>query len=84
MSNITIYGKHNCNWCVSARELLNRYQIGYEYFTVGEDIGVDEVLNLFPNAKTVPIVTVNGKRIGGYEELREYVEDTRNFDSTGY
>jgi glutaredoxin len=79
---ITIYGKPNCNWCVAAKELLNRLGMNYSYLTVGEDIGIDEVTSMFPGVRTVPIVAVNNVRIGGYEELKEYVENSRNTDET--
>ena len=73
---IEVYGKQNCNWCVKARELLNQKGINYKYYSVGEDIGIDFILENFPGVKTVPIVAVDGKRIGGYEELKQYLEET--------
>ena len=75
---IRIYGKLNCNWCVKARELLNQYGMQYEYVVVGETIGITEFLEMYPGTKTVPLVEINGKKIGGYEELAKYVEDTKN------
>ena len=73
---IEVYGRPNCNWCVAAKQLLNEKGINYRYLTVGEDIGIDEVKEAFPNVRTVPIVAVDGKRIGGYEELKQYLEET--------
>jgi glutaredoxin len=73
---IEIYGKHNCNWCVAAKQILNQHGINYRYMNVGEDIGINEITEMFPGVRTVPIVVVDGKRIGGYEELREYLEET--------
>ena len=73
---IEVYGRPNCNWCVAAKQLLNEKGINYRYLTVGEDIGLDEVKETFPGIRTVPIVAVDGKRIGGYEELKGYIEET--------
>ena len=73
---IEVYGKSNCNWCVKARELLNSKGINYKYFSVGEDVGIDFIIESFPGIKTVPIIAVDGKRIGGYEELKNYLEET--------
>ena len=73
---IEIYGKHNCNWCVAAKQILNQHGINYRYMNVGEDIGINEITEMFPGVRIVPIVVVDGKRIGGYEELREYLEET--------
>ena len=73
---IEVYGRTNCNWCVAAKQILNEKGINYRYINVGEDIGIDEVKELFPGVRTVPIVAVDGKRIGGYEELKQYLEET--------
>jgi len=75
---IKIYGKPNCNWCVKARELLNMYNMQYVYLTVGEDVGITELLEMYPGTKTVPLIEVDGKKLGGYEELTRYVEETQN------
>ena len=75
---IRVYGKHNCNWCVKARELLNAYNMQYEYIIVGEGIGITELLEVYPGTKTVPLIEVDGKKLGGYEELTRYVEETKN------
>ena len=73
---IEVYGKQNCNWCVKAKELLNSKGINYKYYSVGEDVGLTEITEMFPGVGTVPIITIDGKRIGGYEELKEYLEET--------
>lgn len=73
---IEIYGKPNCNWCVKARELLNSKGINYKYYSVGEDVGIDFIIETFPGVKTVPIIVVDGFRIGGYEDLKGYIEET--------
>ena len=73
---IEVYGRPNCNWCVKAKELLNQYGLNYSYSIVGEDIGINEITEMFPGVRTVPIVAVDGKRIGGYEELKAYLEET--------
>ena len=73
---IEVYGKPNCNWCVAAKQLLNEKGINYRYLSVGEDVGIDFIIENFPGVKTVPIITVDGKRIGGYEDLKQYLEET--------
>ena len=73
---IEVYGRPNCNWCVAAKQLLNEKGINYRYLSVGEDVGIDFIVENFPGVRTVPIVAVDGKRIGGYEELKQYLEET--------
>jgi len=72
---INVYGKHDCTYCAAAKNLLDSKNIPYNYFNVGEDVGIDFVIETFPGVRTVPIVQVNGKHIGGYDELREYLEE---------
>lgn len=76
MNNIKIYGKENCSYCTKAKHLLESYNLNYDYFSLGTDLTVDELLESFPTAKTVPIVVVNDKWIGGFNELENYLEET--------
>jgi glutaredoxin len=73
---INVYGKQNCSWCDRAKAALTERNILFNYYSVGEDVGIDFIVEKFPGVKTVPIVEVNGERIGGYEELKRYLEET--------
>jgi len=73
---INIFGKHDCNWCNLAKEAVEQRNLPYKYFYVGEDVGIDFILENFPGVKTVPIIQVNGNHIGGYQDLIRYLEDT--------
>ena len=61
---IKVYGKPDCTWCTAAKKLLEDRNIPFEYFSVGEDVGIDFILESFPGVRTVPIVQVNEKHIG--------------------
>lgn len=73
---ISIIGKTNCVWCTAAKTLLDQKQIPYNYLNAGEHISINEVMEMYPGVKTVPIISVDGKYIGGYDELKEYLEQT--------
>jgi len=73
---IEVYGKTNCNWCVAAKQLLNEKYVNYKYYSLGEDYDLNFIQENFPGVKTVPIIVVNGFRIGGYEDLKAYLEET--------
>lgn len=75
---IEIYGREDCGYCVKAKELLEEYKIPFKYYLVGQDIDVGSVLERFPGVRTVPIVVNNGNMVGGYTELRDYLEETSN------
>jgi glutaredoxin 3 len=67
-----IYTKENCTWCVAAKEFLKNQRTSYEEIKIGEDITRDELLEKYPEAKTVPIIVIDNEWIGGYMELVEY------------
>ena len=73
---INVYAKHDCDYCSKAKSVLDDRKIPHKYYYVGEHVGIDFVLETFPGVKTVPIIEVNGKYIGGYLELLQYIEET--------
>ena len=76
--NVTIYTKDNCSWCVKAKELMNNLGVRYEEKKLGVDYTRDDLKELLPDTLplTVPQVFVYNKRIGGYEDLVDYIEST--------
>jgi glutaredoxin 3 len=78
----TLYTKQNCGACDEAKNLLNSK--GIPYYEVLIDVGqerdpnkkyatVAELLQLVPNARTVPQIFKNGAHIGGLDALRSSV-----------
>lgn len=69
---VEIYGQPDCTYCTKAAELCEKHKdkLQYIYFTVKEDITLDEFKELFPEARTVPQIRINGTHIGGYRELQ--------------
>ena len=80
---INVYGKPDCTWCVASKKLLDDRSISYNYYSVGEHVGIDYIIESFPGVKTVPIIQINGKYIGGYEELKAYLEETSGGSRNG-
>jgi glutaredoxin len=66
---IEVYGKDDCYWCGRAKAFLEDKKLPFEYFRIGEHLNRDEFLEKFPGAKTVPQIIVDGKSIGGYDNL---------------
>ena len=74
LPNIVI-GKKKCKYCVGAKELLN--ESGIEFI----EAPVHLFTHLIPaDAKTLPVVYLNNKLVGGYGRLCEHlgVEDVLN------
>ena len=83
MSMITIYGKPMCPFCDKAKALCEQRGYNYEYKTLGTDYTKEELLETFPGAKTVPQIVINGNKIGGWEQMVKYIEET-NYTGTGH
>lgn len=66
-----IYTKDDCPWCVKAKELLDKLDIKYIEYKMGVNITREEIKNKFPKWKTVPIILLDDKFIGGYTELEK-------------
>jgi len=71
-----MYSKDNCPWCVKARALLNSIGIEFKELKLDVDYHKDDLRKLLGDnlPLTVPQVFINDKRIGGYEDLAEYLE----------
>ena len=74
--NITIFSKNNCVFCNKAKHLVK--SLGYEYTekkmeefdspqAMLEDIG--------KQVRTMPQIKIDGKLIGGYNQLVEHFAD---------
>lgn len=66
---IEIYGKPSCPFCDKAKMLCETKGLEYTYKSLGTDYTKEELLEMFPGARTVPQIRIDGKAIGGYTEL---------------
>ena len=73
MKDALLYTKDNCSYCIKAKSLLTLEQLSYEEVTIGKDITREEFISMYPNQKSVPLIFVNGEKIGGYNELLDYL-----------
>jgi len=62
--------------------MLDSRQIAYEYKQLGVDFQREDVLAEFPEARTFPQIVINGQKIGGYDRLGTYLEET-GYNGTG-
>ena len=80
---IEIWGKPQCPYCDKAKVFCDLRNLEYTYKSLGEDYTREELLEHFPNARTVPQIIINGNKIGGYTELVTYIEET-GYNGTGH
>ena len=71
---IHIYGKPQCPFCVSAKQLCETEGFDYTYYQLDEDFTRDELMGIFPNARTFPQIHDDGTIIGGFDDFGKYVE----------
>ena len=70
---IEIYGKENCGYCNMAKQLCESKGLDFVYKSLDVDYKQDDFFEKFPTARTFPQITMDGKAIGGFTELRELV-----------
>jgi len=72
---IEIYGKFFCSYCEQAKALCESRNKEYVYKELNRDFTRDELLEIFPGAKTFPQVKIDGIAIGGFTELKEHLNN---------
>jgi len=71
---IEIYGKDNCAYCTKAINLAEIQSMDFTYKKLDVDFNREEMMSMFPTARTFPQIKVDGNAIGGYEQFMEYVK----------
>ena len=72
-----IYSKTNCGYCDRAKLRLSRYNP--KIYMLDTDYTREEFFQKFPNARTFPQIIIDKKHIGGYFELKKWL-DQNSFD----
>ena len=80
MKLIEMYTKNECPWCEKASNLIKE-TIGKGRVTTVYNLNTciehkEKLLERYSEAKTVPQIFIDGKHIGGYEDLVEYIDNT--------
>ena len=67
---IKIYTSNWCGYCTAAKNLLNDLNLQFEEINIEkENISREDLLNL-SGGYTIPQICINGKFIGGFQELQ--------------
>jgi glutaredoxin len=67
----TIWSKENCTFCVQAKQLLESKGIEFEERKIGKAWTKEQLLEAVPTARTVPQIFLDEQYVGGYQELRQ-------------
>lgn len=71
MPRVVLYSKDYCSFCKRAKALLQSKSIAFEEIDVSSDARLQEEVQRLSGRRTVPQVFIDGKSVGGFEELRE-------------
>ena len=85
MIRVEMYTQDFCDYCVSAKKLIDTHIGTGMFFNLTEyNIMLNgsfkkELKERSPEAKTVPQIFFNDHLIGGYEDLVDYIENHTSF-----
>lgn len=67
-----MFGRHGCLYCARAEDLLNRHGIVHDAIYLGENLTMIGV-KAATGASTLPQIFIEGKLVGGADELEKYL-----------
>ena len=71
MAKVQIYTTEYCPFCVRAKALLKSKGVAFDEIDVTNDpVAREEMVQLAGGRRTVPEIFINGRIIGGYDELK--------------
>jgi len=70
MANIEVYSGPFCPYCTRAKALLKHRGLDYTEYNVHADSGKrEEMMRRTNGARTIPQIFINGRHVGGSDEL---------------
>lgn len=70
-----VYSKDQCIFCDKAVILLKLKGKEFIQYKLGKDFDRDTILEMFPDARSFPIITLDKRFIGGYNELEKLLNE---------
>ena len=78
MAKVQVYTTPYCPYCTRAKSLLRSKDVAFEEIDVSGNSALREkMIELSGGRRTVPEIFINGKIIGGYDELRALEDEGR-------
>lgn len=69
-----VWSKRDCAFCEQAKALLTSKGVEFEERRIGDGWMKEELLEAVPTARSVPQIFVDNQHIGGFVELKNYLE----------
>lgn len=70
---IGIYSREGCTYCDLAKSLLEDHGLKYTEQTVETPDEKVQLKTLYPEARTLPVIIIDGEWIGGYTNLVDWI-----------
>lgn len=75
MKNVTIYTTRSCSYCTATKRLLSSKNVHFEEIDITDREEMwDKLFKLTGGRQTVPQIFVDGKLIGGYDDLMKFYQ----------
>ena len=62
---------------MQAVNLCEQQGLDYSYKSLDTDFNREDIFNWFPGAKTFPQIKISDQRIGGYDQLQQYLQNRK-------
>ena len=66
-----VWSKYHCPFCDQAKNLLRQKGYEFEERKIGDGWTKEELLEVVPNARTVPQTFIGEEYVGGFAELKK-------------
>jgi glutaredoxin len=78
ITQIIIYSKDNCGYCVKAKSLLNNLGLTYTEKKIENFLTTEALFEeIGKQVRSMPQIKINGNLVGGYNQLIEYLMDKK-------
>ena len=74
MKPITVYTKVPCPYCVNAKRLLTELNLPFQEIDLTQDLSQLDVIKQKYQWKTVPLILIGDRLVGGYTDLKSLHE----------
>lgn len=80
---IQIYGTYKCFYCRMTKELCKKYKLKYKFYDINKIDNRLKIISYKQNGKvpqnyvSIPLVFLNSKFIGGFNEFEKMLENKK-------
>jgi len=75
MQSVVLYGRADCEYSAAAKELLRERGVAFDEIDVASDPRkMTEMLRRAAGQHTTPQIFIDGRHIGGYDDLRQLAD----------